>query len=136
LPLSEAYEVEIDNKNTSHEHFVLNPYLFHKLTINPFRLTERNFPVDMGMASDDRFILHLHIPEQYKLDNKLQTNEVSLAKDAIYFTSFDLNNNDITFSSVIEFNKIIYQPKEYPYLKEFYNKVILAEKSDVTFTKK
>ncbi len=99
LPLSEEYEVEIDTKNTSNDHFVLNPYLFHKLTINPFRLAERNFPVDMGMASDDRYILHLHMPVQYKLDNKLQTHEVSLDKDAMYVTSFDNNNNDITFQA-------------------------------------
>jgi hypothetical protein len=89
------------------------------------------------MASDDRFILHLHIPEQYKLDNKLQTHQVSLAdNDATYVTSFDNNNNDITFSSSIEFNKIIYSAGEYPYLKEFYNKIILAEKSDITIAKK
>src|ERR1700744_299301 len=135
LPLSEEYEVEIDTKNSSHDHFIINPYLFNKLTINPFRLTERNFPVDMGMASDSRFILHLRVPEQYKIDNKLQAYQLSLAdKDAMYVTSFDNINNDITFSSFIQFNKAIYPPGEYPYLKEFYNKIILAEKSDITFT--
>jgi len=37
---------------------------------------------------------------------------------------------------VIQFNKGIYSADEYPYLKEFYNKIIQSEKAEIVFKKK
>ena len=136
--LAEEYEVEIDTKdNSSRDHFSINPYRFHKLIINPFKLAERNYPVDMGMATEDRLFFHLHVPEQYTVASKPQNQQLSLSGNGgTYITSLEVNNNNLTFSSNIRFNKIIFPPDEYAALKEFYNKIILAEKSDITFTKK
>jgi hypothetical protein len=53
-----------------------------------------------------------------------------------FLTTFDGDSNTFTFSHIIRFNKSIYGPEEYPYLKELYNKIILSEKSEMIFKKK
>lgn len=136
-PLNEEYEIELDVKTgLSPDHFSLNPYLFDRMINNPFRLTERSYPVDMGMPSDNRFIVKISIPNQYIIANKLQNQSLSLAeKDGVFATSFDSSDNVFTFSSFIQVNKSIFPPGEYPYLKEFYSKIISAEKEELVFKK-
>jgi hypothetical protein len=48
------------------------------------------------------------------------------------YTSF----NTYTFSSIVKLGNAIYPVGEYPYLKEFFSKVILVEKSYTTFRKR
>ena len=137
-PINEEYEIEIDLKNSSaHDRFAFNPYIFDKKTVNPFKLTDRNYPVDMGMPSEDRYILTLHLPDRYIIETALQNQSLSLSeKDALFTTQFDKNSNIYTFSSLISINHAIFPAGEYPYLKEFFNKIILAEKEDIIFKKK
>ena len=53
-----------------------------------------------------------------------------------FFTAFDGDNQNFSFSYDTRFNKSIYSPEEYPYLKELYNKIILAQKNEFVFKKK
>ncbi len=137
-PLTEQYEIEVDIKNNPDSYrFVLNPYLFDKTSINPFRLAERSYPVDLGMPSENRYVLSIHIPDNYIIENKLQSVAIALPNQGGRFLSnFENDGNNLTLSKVMQFNRSIYQPGEYPYLKEFYNKIILAEKEEIVFKKK
>ncbi|MDB5023306.1 MAG: hypothetical protein JWP78_1061 [Mucilaginibacter sp.] len=137
-PLGESYEVEINMfDNTNHNRLAFDPFILNKITTNPFKLAERGYPVDWGMPSDERYILTVHLPEKYAIENPPQ--EVSFFmpnKGGKFFTSFDGNSNSFTFSYLTSFNKSVYGPEEYPYLKELYNKIILAEKNEMVFKKK
>ncbi len=120
-----------------HDHFAFNPYFFNKMSINPFQLAERNYPVDMGMPYDEKYILNMHLPNQYGIENNLQNQSVTLAdNDGIYTTHFENGANGITFSSLIKFNRAVYPTGEYPYLKQFFNKIIAAEKANLIIQKK
>lgn len=137
-PVAETYEVEMNvYDNLNHDHLSFSPFLLNQLTTNPFKLTERAFPVDMGMPSDERYIINVHLPQQYVLDNPPQAMAVSMPNKAgSFFTAFDGNGQNFSFSYDTRFNKSIYSPEEYPYLKELYNKIILAQKSEFVFKKK
>jgi hypothetical protein len=137
-PVNENYDIELDVRgNLKNDRFVINPYIFDQIQINPFKLTDRNYPVDMGMPSEDRYIVIIHIPAQYAIENKFPNQTLYLSdKDGLFATSFDENNNTYTFSSIVKLNNAVYPAGEYPYLKEFFNKIILAEKADMVFKKK
>ncbi len=137
-PVSEKYEIEMNlYDKLSGNKLVFNPYLLDKITTNPFKLTERDFPVDWGMASDDRFILTMHLPAQYTIETPPQTTAVALPNSGGKFlTNYEPDNNTFTFSHVIQFSKSVYSPAEYPYLKELYNKIIQSEKTEMVFKKK
>ena len=136
-PLQEKYDVEIDAyKDLNHERLTFDPFIYHKQVINPFRLAERTYPVDMGMPSERRFMLTLHLPDQYEV---IAPQPVSMAipnQGGRFITTFDSNLNTFTFSDILNFSKSVYTPDEYPYLKEFYNKIIQAEKANLVFKKK
>ncbi len=138
LPLGEKYEVEINlfDKNNS-DRMSFNPFFMDKNETNPFKLTTRSFPVDWGMASDDRYILTMHLPEKYTIEKPPQAIGFALPNNGGKFLSaFENMDNTFTFSNIKQFTKSIYSSEEYPYLKEMYNKIIQTEKVEMVFKKK
>jgi hypothetical protein len=137
-PLGESYEVEINMfDNTNHNRLTFDPFILNKTITNPFKLAERDYPVDWGMPSDERYILTIHLPEKYTIENPPQDVSFFMPnKGGKFFTSFDGGSNSFTFSYLTSFNKSVYGPEEYPYLKELYNKIILAEKNEIVFKKR
>lgn len=138
MPLGEILEVEIDAfDNMKSNHLVFNPFLWDKRTSNPFKLPERDYPVDWGMASDTRLVLTMHLPAQYIIETPPQVVAFGMPNNGgMFATSFDNQGDTFTFSNITRFTKAIYYPEEYPYLKELYNKIILTEKADMVFKKK
>lgn len=138
MPLGETFEVEIDAfDNMNHSRLVFNPFLWDKITTNPFKLAERDYPVDWGMASDSRLILNMHLPDAYTVETPPQSVAFKMpGNGGMYASNFDSLGSAFTFSSIIKFTKPVYTSEEYPYLKELYNKIILTEKADMVFKKK
>ena len=137
--ISEKYEVEMkEYDNMNHDKLAFNPFILDRRSRNPFNLVERNYPVDWGMPSTDRFSLTMHVPAQYTIEAPPQDVKISLPNGGgVFVTEFTpADSNTFTFSHVIQFNKSIYSPEEYPYLKELYNKIILSEKANITLQKK
>jgi len=136
--LIELYDVEIDvydNMNANRLGF--NPYMLNRITDNPFKLSDRTYPVDMGAAKDARIILTVTLPEQYTIETAPENKAVGLPnKGGQFVTSFEPSATGFSFSHVMQLNKPIYSSEEYPYLKEFYNTIINAEKADIIFKKK
>ena len=137
-PLGETYEVEMNiYDNLNHDHFSFSPFLLNHVTTNPFKLAERDFPVDWGMPSDERYIINVHLPKDYVLESSPQAMAIAMPnKGGNFFTAFDGDTENFSFSYDTRFNKSIYSPEEYPYLKELYNKIILAQKNEFVFKKK
>ena len=137
-PLGETYEVEMNEYNDlNHGRLTFNPFLLNQLTTNPFKLAERDYPVDWGMPSDERYIVNIHLPAQYSIENPPQGVAFALPNQGgKFFTNFESDNQKFTFSYVTRLDKSVYSPEEYPYLKELYNKIILTEKNEIIFKKK
>lgn len=137
-PILEKYDVEInlyDKLNA--EKLSFDPFFFDKITNNPFKLSQRSYPVDWGMASEDRYIVTIHLPAQYTIETPPVPASVGMPNNGGKFlTSYEVNNDSFTFSYVMQFNKGIYSSEEYPYLKDLYNKVIQSEKTEMIFKKK
>jgi hypothetical protein len=137
-PLVEQYDVEINaSDRTGSGSFSFNPFFMSKITTNPFKLAERDYPVDMGVLDEYRTILTVHLPAGYSVDSPPQNIAAGLPNNGGQFlTDFRSDENSFTFSHVIQINKPVFAPEEYPYLKEFYNKIILSEKAELVFKKK
>ncbi|MDF2432772.1 MAG: hypothetical protein JWP44_2403 [Mucilaginibacter sp.] len=137
-PLGEVYEVEMNlYDNMNHDRLAFTPFLLNAVTTNPFKLAERDFPVDWGMPSDERYIVNIHLPAQYAIENLPQGISFVMPNQSGRFsTAFEGDQQNFTFSYVTHFNQSVYGPEEYPYLKELYNKIILTEKNEIVFKKK
>lgn len=136
-PISEKYEIEVDAfKDTNHT-LNFNPYLMGRETVNPFKLTDRTFPVDMGMPSESRMVLVLHLPADFTIVSTPKNEAVSLPGNGgrLIINSAQETDN-CTYSEMVQFNKPVYATEEYPYLKEFLNKIIQSESADIVIQKK
>ncbi|MDB5004477.1 MAG: transglutaminase [Mucilaginibacter sp.] len=138
LAVSEKYEIEMDAYNDlNHQKLSFNPYLFDRVINNPFKLTERLYPVDWGMPSETRFVLQMHLPDKYVVEDPPQNIAIGLPNQGgSFMVNYEPGENSFTFSHIISFKKSIYLSEEYSYLKELYNKIILSEKTEMIFKKK
>jgi len=136
--VSEKYEIEVkEYDNMDRGHFKFNPYVTDRLEINPFKLKDRTYPVDLGMPAVTRVTLVMHLPEKFEIETPPQKLSIGLPNNGgDFLTDFEADSNSFTFSHVMELKKPIYSPEEYPYLKEFMNKIILTEREEMMFVKK
>ncbi|HEY8928943.1 MAG TPA: DUF3857 domain-containing protein [Mucilaginibacter sp.] len=139
MPVIEHYDVEINlyNKLDNSSGLTFSPYYLGKITTNPLKLNERSFPVDMGMASEDRYTITLHLPAQYTVETPPAAVALGLPNNGgKYITQYDAGDNSFSFTYLTQFNKSIYGAEEYPYVKEFFNKIIQSQKAEIVFKKK
>ncbi len=137
-PVAETYEVEINPTDKMVNNRIgFSPFLIEQLKTNPFKLARRDYPVDWGMPSEDRYIITVHLPAQYTLENAPQPLSYGLPNQGGNFqTDFTTDGSTLTFSYITRINHSVYSTEEYPYLKELFNKIILAEKNELVFKKK
>lgn len=136
--LSEVYEVEINAYNQLGDgRFTFNPFFMDHVSENPFKLQDRTYPVDWGAPSETKIMINVNFPEAYEITGKPQNLALGLpASGGKYVTETTVNGNQFTFTKVIQLNKSVYLPEEYPYLKELFNKMVQAERTEITFKKK
>ncbi|WP_207534241.1 DUF3857 domain-containing protein [Desertivirga arenae] len=136
--LSEKYEIEIDIADkVSKDRLILNPYFLERLSENPLKLEERNYPIDLGAASETRIIVEINYPANFEITNKPSNIGLALPNSGGKFISNTaVEANTLTFMNHKLLTKAIYSPEEYPYLKELYNKIIQSQQVDLIFKKK
>jgi len=135
--LTEIYEVEFSPiANASKDDLFFNPFFINPVAKNPFNLNLRTYPVDLGAASDERVIISIALPAKYEMAEKPKDLAVGLPNSGgRYILKTLIEDNSLSFSQILQFNKAIYQPEEYPYLKELYSKIIQNQKADVLLKK-
>ena len=136
--ITEIYEVEINAyDNLDKEKFSFNPYFMDRKEVNPFKLVERYYPVDLGASSETKVILSLSFPEQFEVIAKPDKVGLALPNSGGRFIStVEVANNTLQFSQLTDLSKPIYTADEYPYLKELYNRMVQQHKTDIIFRKK
>lgn len=132
--LAETYDIEI---TSSGNQINISPYFLSKITSNPFKLTERTYPVDLGAPSDTKIGMQIIFPPAYELVSQPKPLAIALPDNGGKTISQVTNNdNTITFFHNMSLNKSIYSPNEYHYLKAFFDKLIESQQSDLIFKKK
>ncbi|WAC39760.1 DUF3857 domain-containing protein [Pedobacter sp. SL55] len=134
--ITEEYEVEFSIGTEEQSVSYFNPFFINPIRKNPFKLNERNYPVDLGAASDERISINITLPENYMVKEK--PSDISMAlpnQGGKYLVRTEVSDNNLTINQQLQFNKAIYTSEEYHYLKEFYNRIIQAQKSEVVLSK-
>jgi len=132
--LKESYEVEFTVNDGSNGQFYFSPFFINPVSKNPFNLSDRTYPVDLGASSDERVIINLTLPGNYKMIEKPQNMAIALPNaGGKYLLQCAFEGDKIAVSQMLQFNNAIYQPDEYFALKEFYSKIIQNQKSEFLF---
>jgi len=132
----EKYEIEFsDAMNAGTVYF--SPFLVGLFENNPFRSTERNFPVDFGAPLEQITLLTLHLPANYVVDELPKNVALALPQGGGRFLfSTVVSNDKIQMTCSLTLNKTEYSSNEYHYLRELFARVIQAQESQIVLKKK
>jgi hypothetical protein len=134
--LQEVFKINVIMGNDLTRKTRINPFFFNRLKENPFKLKERNYPVDFGYANKNSFALSIEIPDTYKITQLPKEVAISLPNNGGSFILKILNNgNNIQIYSRMNINKKSYSSKEYFALKEFFKQIVIAENSFLVLEK-
>ncbi|WP_333866377.1 transglutaminase domain-containing protein [Sphingobacterium sp.] len=138
--LTEEFEIEIKNFATlQNDQLLFNPYIDTKMSKNPFNLTERNYPIDFGSLVQEESYMEIKLPKgySYPTEGKLKNISMALPERAARYI-FKINNTApdvLIIESTTQLNKPLFMPEEYFDLKEFFSRILQAEKLDVVLKK-
>lgn len=137
-PVQEMYELEIDAfDHLNHDRLLFNPFIFNKVTVNPFKMAERTYPVDWGAPSEARTTISVLLPEKFEVASYPEEVRLALPNNGGKFIAeIRMVGNTLTLQQMTQLSKSIYSPEEYGSLKELFNRIIHFQKSDVVLKKK
>lgn len=130
--------VEMDGvDNLQANHFLFNPFLMERWEKNPFRSSERMYPVDFGAPLEEIVILNLTYPAEFQLSELPGKVGLQLPNSGGRYI-FDIKNNGnvLSMQSSLLINKPVFSSGEYHYLKELFNQVIAVQHTDLVFERK
>lgn len=131
------FDVEIEVLDQLGDGFTLNPFFMERMERNPFKLSERLYPVNFGAPQEYTIILNLTYPESFLLAEKPEKIALTIPGGGGKFL-FDIldNGTKATMTYSLSLNRAVYSSVEYKYLKELFNRVIQVQNSDWLFVRK
>ncbi|MEN3324581.1 DUF3857 domain-containing protein [Mariniflexile soesokkakense] len=132
----ETYDIEYED-NVSGNNIYLNPFIMKFFNENPFKLQERTYPIDFGYKDTYYYTFKLNFDDAYTILEKPKDLALNLpdGKGQIIFSN-TLANNSISLIFRIKFNEVVFEPEYYPYLKEFFNKIVDIQTNSLILIKK
>lgn len=136
-PVTEVFEYELEDYIEQAGNLIyFNPLMYEKTKENPFKEEVRNFPVDFAYPRLENYRLILTIPEGYVIDKlpeslnfKLQDNTASFLYSCIQ------SGNKVLINSKIALNSTIYNPENYPDLKELFKQIVAKQNQPLVLKK-
>lgn len=135
--VSESYDFyKEEGADVINDKLYIAPMLFLKSTENPFKLDEREYPIDFGFPLKERYMINISIPENYVVESIPEPIMLKLPDNLGGFQfSNKILGNKIQLSASVELNKALMGPETYVYLKEFFNQMINKHKEQIVLTK-
>jgi hypothetical protein len=133
----ESFSFEIDEGvDMVGNEIYFSPLFFHRLTENPFKLKERNFPVNFVYASSEKKMINVKIPEGYQVTSTPEPIKMSLPDGmGSFLFNISVVEGGLNVISTFEINTAVIPEFKYAELKEFYNQRVLKETEKVVLTK-
>lgn len=136
-PLKESFDIELESDLENIESLRINPFIIGKIKENPFKLNERNYPVDFGYTRKYTYMFSFTVPESYTVTKIPENTATKLPNNGgLFLMNTTQKNQKVNVILKFNINKKIYSQEEYYYLKEFYKQLIEAENSYIKIVKK
>ena len=135
--IKEEYVVSLDDKTEiAGDLIYLNPMLNNAYSENPFKMKQRQFPVDYAIPIEETYMFQFDVPEGYVVESMPEGNTIGLPEKATLFSySAKVIGGKITVISRIKITKTMFMGDEYEALKEFYNLIIKKHSEQIVLKK-
>jgi len=124
--VKEEFEVVVNNAITEIDgELYITPLIYEQMKENPFKLSDRNYPIDFGYLRDKTIIVNYSFPQGYIVVNLPANAFLQLpGNTATLSCKSTVTEGKITIIYKISINKSIFVPTEYADLREFYNQIV------------
>ncbi len=124
--VTQKSDVEIENMVFEMDgNIYLNPLLHLQMDENPFKLEERQYPVDFTTPKTVFYNISISLPEGLSIQEIPQPMRMALPeKSAIVTYSIQSIGNKINIIYKLDIKKSVFYANEYKLLKEFYSQII------------
>ncbi len=136
-PVSVSYDFESFNlvEEISGKLY-FSPMLFLGEKGNPFKLEERDYPVDFGFPKKVRAIINIVIPEGYTIETLPESTSFSFGdNDAVFRYKISQISNKVQLSLEFAINQPLISPSDYKNLKGFYQLMVEKQNEKVVLIK-
>jgi len=132
--LVETSEVSFD-KPPSPGSLALNPF-FSSMEANPFKATERHYPIDFGTTERNYSVISLHYPPGYRLASMPRPTNLALPdRGGRYIVQVDSLAGLVVIKALMERSRPNYLANQYGALKQLYNLIVQSQRAEVVFAK-
>jgi hypothetical protein len=114
----------------------LNPMLNQGVKKNPFKSSQRLYPIEMPYVPNETFILNMEIPKGYKVEELPKSIRLRLnSEDGMFEYIISEQDHHIQLQCRLVLSKAYYQTEDYQTLRDFYTAVIKQESEQIVFKK-
>ncbi|MBA4746185.1 MAG: DUF3857 domain-containing protein [Muricauda sp.] len=124
--LMEHFTFELENLNTS-KNIYFNPFLIRFFQTNPFKSSERNYPVDFGYWRNYKYMANIKIPEGYRIKDLPENNNIALpgGSGVLRFNCSTSQDNIIVFFN-LQLRSTQYKSEGYAFVKELFEQAVTS----------
>jgi hypothetical protein len=124
--LMEHFSFELENLDTSTSIY-FNPFLIRFFQSNPFKSSERNYPVDFGYLRNYKYMANITIPKGYRVKSLPQNNNLALpgGSGVLRFNCSTSENNVIIFFN-LQLRSTQYKSEGYLFIKELFEQAVTS----------
>ncbi|MGB3774309.1 MAG: transglutaminase, partial [Leeuwenhoekiella sp.] len=136
-PVVEKYNFELENAYDQVGNSIyLSPLLFIRMGENPFKLKERQFPINFTHPFTLTRIINLKFPEEYQIESLPEPVNFALPEEMGSFV-YKIAQNKNSLNLIIEFNinKPVIPVAYHSALQDLYNSRVVKENEKVVLTK-
>ena len=125
-PVSETYKFTLEDLiSIVGDKMYFKPLFFDAITENPFKLEERQYPIDFAVPTETKNMISINIPEGYSIEFIPESLAVALPNNyGVYKFNLMASGNKIKLFTTFKINTAIYPVENYLEVKEFYKMII------------
>ncbi|SOE22618.1 hypothetical protein SAMN06298216_3038 [Spirosomataceae bacterium TFI 002] len=132
-----SYDFKISEGGIMPDIMYIPSMLTHAIKENPLKRKTREFPVDFGHVINQTYKGVYKIPEGFEVESMPEPIGLSLpGSSAKFLYSVSVSGNELTTLSRIVFKNKVFSAEEYPYLREFYAKIVEKQGEQIVLRQK
>ncbi|WP_299338255.1 DUF3857 domain-containing protein [uncultured Psychroserpens sp.] len=118
------------------DNLYFSPMLFLSTKENPFKLEERQYPIDFAFPFEDKYMINIMLPEGYQVESLPQSEVFEFKNSDAKFTYIIKENGKfLQLNIILEMNASIISSDDYSVFKDFFGKVVEKQAEQVVLKK-
>lgn len=114
----------------------IKPLLFNTESENPFKLENREYPIDFGTPILENNIINITIPEGYSVTSLPENLVIGLPNNyGVYKFKIVAKGDTVSVQTQLQINTAIYPVQNYREIKDFYNQIITKNMENIVLEK-